>query len=129
MCRSSRETGNVAAVFSTSVIFWELVLEREVWERKYITPRRLGDGLLIVWFCSPGHHLSSGSTTSLSFLELRIFIMKFSALVTLLLSSSAAFAAAMNRDVIQARQAHVKKDLVDVCVALDVDVQLAPGGT
>lgn len=56
--------------------------------------------------------------------------MKFSTLVTLLplfFSSSAVFAAP-SRDIFRARQAHVKKDLVDVCVALDVDVQIAPGG-
>lgn len=52
--------------------------------------------------------------------------MKFSVLVVLLpllISSSAVFAAA-SRDVFRARQAHVKKDLVDVCVALDVDVDI-----
>ena len=55
--------------------------------------------------------------------------MKFSTLVTLLpllLSSSFAYATTP-RDVFQARQAHVKKDLivgVDVCVALDLDVNV-----
>ena len=44
----------------------------------------------------------------------------------LLLSS--AVSAAMSRDVIQARQAHVKKDLIDICVALDLDVELPSGG-
>lgn len=54
--------------------------------------------------------------------------MRFSALATLLplLLSSSVFA--ISRDVIRARQAHVKKDLVDVCVALDLDVVIAPGG-
>ncbi|KAF9788434.1 hypothetical protein BJ322DRAFT_632612 [Thelephora terrestris] len=54
--------------------------------------------------------------------------MKFSALVAflpLLLSSSVL---AVNRDAIRARQAHVKKDLLDVCVALDLDVVVAPAG-
>ena len=57
--------------------------------------------------------------------------MKFSALVTLLpllLSSSVAYAAT-TREIIQARQAHVKRSLVDICAALDLDVHLAPGGT
>lgn len=57
------------------------------------------------------------------------FVMKFSALVTLvplLLSSSLAYATTP-RDVFQARQAHVvKKGIVDVdvCVALDLDVNI-----
>jgi hypothetical protein len=53
--------------------------------------------------------------------------MKFSALVTLLLSTSVAYAAT-TREIIRARQAHAKRSLVDICAALDVDVQLAPGG-
>ena len=55
--------------------------------------------------------------------------MKFPAFATLLplLFSSSIFAAATH-DVIRGRQAHVKKDLIDVCVALDVDVQVAPNG-
>jgi len=55
--------------------------------------------------------------------------MKFSALVTLLplLSSSVAYAMTA-RDVIRARQAHVRRSLVDVCAALDLDIQVAPAG-
>ena len=56
--------------------------------------------------------------------------MKFSVLMILLplfLSSSIAYAGTI-REVIQARQVHVKKSLVDVCTALDSDVQFAPGG-
>jgi hypothetical protein len=60
--------------------------------------------------------------------------MKFSTLATLLpllLSSSLAYATTA-RDVFRARQAHVKKDLivgVDVCVSLDMDVNVNAFGT
>lgn len=52
--------------------------------------------------------------------------MKLSALIAfpLLLSSSVAYA---TRDVIQARQAHAKRGLVDVCAALDLDVNVGLG--
>lgn len=53
--------------------------------------------------------------------------MKLSALLAfpLLLSSSVAYA---TRDVIQARQVHAKKSLIDVCAALDLDVDVGLGG-
>lgn len=57
--------------------------------------------------------------------------MKLSGLVTLLpvlLSSSVAYATG-TRDVFQARQAHAKKSLVDVCAALDLDVHVSLLGT
>ena len=60
-----------------------------------------------------------------------VFVMKLSGLLTLLpllLSTSVAYASG-TRDVFQARQAHVKKSLVDVCAALDVDVNLNLIGT
>lgn len=56
--------------------------------------------------------------------------MKLSGFITflpLLLSSSVAYATA-TRDIFQARQAHVKKNLVDVCAALDLDVDVNLAG-
>jgi len=56
--------------------------------------------------------------------------MKFTALVTLLpllLSSTVGYATA-SRDVFQARQAHAKKSLVDVCAAVDTDIHIDVGG-
>lgn len=83
--------------------------------------------------------LSSGQRpllgSNLHFLLLKtpyfVFVMKLSGLLTLLpllLSSSAVYASG-TRDVFQARQAHVKKSLVDVCAALDLDVNVGLVGT
>ena len=57
--------------------------------------------------------------------------MKVSALVPLL-AASAALARPARRapGLLAARQAHVQRDLLDVCAALDVDLVVAPlGGT
>jgi hypothetical protein len=82
-------------------------------------------------FLPPSSNLSSPrlSTPTLFSLSTLIFTMKLSAFGTflpLLLLSSVAHAATTWE--IRARQAHTKRSLVDVCAALDLDVQLAPQG-
>jgi len=57
--------------------------------------------------------------------------MKVSAFIPLILSSTALAASRRSHDVVTARQAQIKRGLVDVCVALDLDVTLLdilPGG-
>jgi hypothetical protein len=74
------------------------------------------------WFCTP-YSLHSFEP---------LFAMKISALIPFLLST-AAFAAVARRShpVLSSRQAKLSRGLVDVCVALDLDVELLdilPGG-
>lgn len=54
--------------------------------------------------------------------------MKLLTVVTLFPLLFTAVFAATNRDIIRARQVQVKRDLLDVCVALNLDVRIAPGG-
>lgn len=60
--------------------------------------------------------------------------MKFAAVLTSLLMTSAVLAAPARRNsnVLASRQAQIKRGLVDVCVALDLDINILdilPGGT
>lgn len=101
--------------------------------RKYLSRVALWLGTPSVQILLPSGQRLLGSNLHCLFLKTPhfVFVMKLSGLSTLLpllLSSSMAYAKG-SRDVFQARQAHAKKSLVDVCAALDLDVDVGLAGT
>jgi hypothetical protein len=103
-------------------------------ERKYLSRALLPLGTPSVRIpLSPSGQRLLGPNLHCLFLKTPhfIFVMKLSGsstLLALLLSSSVAYATG-TRDVFQARQAHAKRSLVDVCAALDLDVDVGLGST